>query len=684
MEEAHKTERRLAAILSADVAGYSRMMAEDEAATVLAVKRCREIIDAHVREHHGRIVDAPGDNVLSEFPSAVEAVQCAVEVQRELTERNRALEPARRMEFRIGIHVGDVILDDGKIYGDGVNIAARLEALATPGGICISREVHDQIRGKLDIDCEDIGEQQVKNNPRPVRVLRVRMGATPMAPATLAPSRRRVVIGTVATLCVLIAISAAYFIIARNRRPTSSARPAAEPSTATLAVLPFANLSASKDDEYFSDGITDEISGDLSKIAGLQVTARSSAFAFKGQNEDVKKIARLLNVRNILEGSVRRSADRIRVEVELIDALNGFTVWSDRYDEKMTDVFQIQSDVAESVAGNLKVKLLADERARIEKRPTQSREAYDLYLLGNHYNAEQTEGSTIAAIDCFKRAIAKDPNFSLAYAFLAENYENLVSGMAPRDVIPKAREAAEKALLIDDSNAVAHSDLAWALWAFDWDWSGAEHEFRHAIALDPNQYLAHLEYGQFLRSMGRYEESLKESERARELNPLFVLPVCYIGDTFYMWRHYDQALVYYAQAIEMGPNYASAYGSRVSALVTNGDLAGAVRDAEKAQALDNEPRNVAAVGWVYGLAGRRADAEKILDQLQEMSKRRYVSPFAFVSVYGGLGDERGWEWFEKSYQERSIELLYLKSPAFDRLRSDPRFQAIYKKVGLPD
>src|ERR1700730_6628617 len=201
MEEAHKSERRLAAILSADVYGYSRRMAEDEAATVSDLKQCREIIEAQVREHHGRIVDAPGDNVLAEFPSAVEAVQCGVEVQRELTDRNSNLEPDRQMEFRIGIHVGDVILDDGKIYGDGVNIAARLEGLAQPGGICISREVHDQIRGKLDIDCEDIGEKQVKNIPRPVRVLRVRMGAMPPEPEQRRPSRRRVVIGSIASLC---------------------------------------------------------------------------------------------------------------------------------------------------------------------------------------------------------------------------------------------------------------------------------------------------------------------------------------------------------------------------------------------------------------------------------------------------------------------------------------------------
>src|ERR1700676_2280709 len=226
MERAEHTERRLAAILSADVYGYSRRMAEDEAATVTDLKQCPEILDAQVRQHHGGIVAAPGNNVLAEFPSAVEAVQCGVEVQRELTDRNTNLEPDRRMEFRIGIHVGDVILDDGKIYGDGVNIAARLEGLAQPGGICLSAAAHEQIRGKLDIDCEDIGERHVKNIPRPVRVLRVRMGRTPMAPATRPPSRRRVVIGSIATLGVLAASAALYFLMGRSSHPTTVVAPA--------------------------------------------------------------------------------------------------------------------------------------------------------------------------------------------------------------------------------------------------------------------------------------------------------------------------------------------------------------------------------------------------------------------------------------------------------------------------
>ena len=684
MAEAEHIERRLAAILSADVHGYSRRMAADEAATVTDIKRCREIIDAHVREHHGRIVDAPGDNVLAEFPSAVEAVQCAVEVQRELADRNSDLEPAHRMEFRIGIHVGDVILDDGKIYGDGVNIAARLEALATPGGICISREVHDQIRGKLDIDCEDIGEQQVKNIPRPVRVLRVRMGAAPMTPATR-PRSRRVVIGSIASLCVLAAIAGAYFFIVRNPRPTSVTLPAAEPSRATVAVLPFANLSASKDDEYFSDGITDEIRGNLSKIAGLQVTARSSSFAFKGQNEDVNKIGGLLHVRNLLEGSVRRSADRIRVEVELIDATNGFTVWSDSYDKQMTDVFQIQSDVAESVADNLKVKLFGDEKARVESKPTQNLEAYNLYLLGNYHMQQFTTDSFTKAADSYRSAVEKDPKFALAYAYLAYAYELAGDETMPqRESTAKAKVAAERALALDDKLGSAHGAMGIAHMN-DWDWAEAERQLKLALTLDPGSPDLHETYAEYLIIMGRYSEALRERERSRERSPISPLATAFIGDVYLYSRQYNRALQYYQAAIQMAPDFSASYRSRGLLLLSQGKPEAAVPDFEKAFALDDSPLNQGLLGQIYGLTRRRAEALKILEQLKQRSTSQYVTAIAFVAVYQGLGDkDRAFQWLEKAYEDRSGFLPGLRAPFWDDLRSDPRFQAIYNKMGLPN
>jgi adenylate cyclase len=715
MEEAHHIERRLAAILSADVAGYSRMMAADEVATVLEVKRCREIIDAHVREHHGRIVDTPGDNVLAEFPSAVEAVQCAVEVQRQLADHGRDLAPARQMAFRIGIHVGDVILDEGKIYGDGVNIAARLEALATPGGICISREVHDQIRGKLDIDCEDIGEQQVKNIPRPVRVLRVRMGPAPIAPTTRPPSTRRMIIGSMATLGALAASAALYFILGRNSHPTSAVVPAAEPSKATLAVLPFANMSASKDDEYFSDGMTDEIIGQLSKIRGLQVAARTSSFAFKGQNQDAKKIAGLLGVRSLLEGSVRRSANKLRIEVELIDASSGFSIWSQTYDRHSADVFEIQSEVAENVADKLKVALLPNARARVERKPTDNLEAYNLYLQGRYYGYQFSEAGEAKAIDYFNQAIQKDPNFALAYALLGGAYSlGSDSNLAPREAIPKVKDLEDRALAIDPDLAEARALLAYCvLFSYDWNWAGAEKEFKRALELDHGNATTYLCYSIFLYSTGRFEEALGEAELAHQVDPLRVSIVDNLGNVYLNWRRYDRALEYFQQLIDMAPEYFGGYEGHGIALLSKaveatipGYMGGkpqdpdppkffmapafqkqaalAIPDFEKAVSLADFPQTEALLGTGYAYAGRRTDASRVIEKLREWSKHRYVPAWTFMVIYRALGDrEETFRWLDVAYRDRSSIITSLKvDGGWDLYRSDPRFIAMLKKVGL--
>jgi adenylate cyclase len=687
MDNAQDIERRLAAILSADVAGYSRMMAADEVATVLAVKQCREIIDTHVREHHGRVVDSPGDNVLAEFPSAVEAVRCAVEVQRELTDNNRALEASRRMEFRIGIHVGDVIHDGGKIYGDGVNIAARLEALATSGGICISREVHDQIRGKLDIDCEDIGEQQVKNIPRPVRVLRVRMGPAPIASATRPPSRRRVIVGSIATLGVLAASAALYFVIGRNSHPSSLTVPAAEPSKATVAVLPFANLSANQNDEYFTDGMTDEITGQLSKIAGLQVAARTSSFAFKNKNEDASRIASLLHVRNLLEGSVQRSTDKLRIEVQLIDATNGFTLWSERYDEKMADVFAIQSRVAEGVADKLRIKLLPQLKGRIDQRPTQNLAAYDLYLQGQYYASQFSEDGFVKANGAFRSAISMDPQFAKAYVGLADALANDLT-LSPRQAIPQVRAAIEPALAIDDSLGEAHGVLAYGvLYSYDWNWPAAEREFLRALELDPGNALIHGEYGEFLEHMGRFDEALHEVLQAYELNPLGARTVVQVGLVYRDLGDHKRALEYLNRALDMAPD-SPFIGVSVGVVnVLDANYGGALPFFEKA-ARSQAPIAEGWLGLTYARLGRKEETLKLLSQLKEQSTYRYVDATSFDLIYFGLGDmDKAFQALEQAYRDRSYFLTTMKLPMWGldpTIRSDPRFKALYKKVGLPE
>ncbi|HEX9071983.1 MAG TPA: adenylate/guanylate cyclase domain-containing protein, partial [Pseudolabrys sp.] len=336
-----RVERRLAAILAADVAGYSRLMGVDEEGTLTALKAYRrEVIDPKIAEHRGRIVKTTGDGALVEFASAVDAVRCAMEIQRAMTERIAEIPEGRRVEFRIGINVGDIIIDEGDIYGDGVNVAARVETLASPGTICLSDDAYRQIKGKLALDVIDMGEQQLKNIAEPIRVYGVRLEGISLRPLPGLPDK---------------------------------------PS---VAVLPFTNMSGDPEQEYFADGITEDIITDLSKIAGLLVIARNSSFAYKGKSVDIRTIGRELGVRSILEGSIRRASNRVRITAQLINAANGAHLWAERYDRDLTDIFAVQDEVTRHIVDALKIKLTPDEAARIADIPTNSLEAHDLFLRG--------------------------------------------------------------------------------------------------------------------------------------------------------------------------------------------------------------------------------------------------------------------------------------------------------------
>ncbi len=338
-------ERRLAAILAADVAGYSRLMGVDEQGTLAVLKmHRRELIDPKIVEHHGRIVKTTGDGVLIEFPSVVEAVSCAVEVQQSMADRNAEISPEKRIEFRVGINLGDVIVEDGDIFGDGVNLAARLEALAEPGGICVSRTVRNQVRDKLSYAFEDMGEQIVKNIARPIRAYRVR----------LASGR------------------------ATSARSLGAALPL--PDKPSIAVLPFQNMSGDFDEEYFADGIVEELITALSHVKWLFVIARNSSFIFKDKAVDVKQVARDLGVRYVLEGSVRRAGSSVRITGQLVDAASGSHIWADRFDGALSGIFELQDRVTASVVGAIEPKLRVAEIERAQRKPTGSLDAYDLYL----------------------------------------------------------------------------------------------------------------------------------------------------------------------------------------------------------------------------------------------------------------------------------------------------------------
>ena len=445
-------QRRLAAILAADVAGYSRLMAADESGTLGRLKSLRaEVIEPKISQFHGRIVGSAGDSLLVEFASAVNAVQCAVEVQAGLAERNASLPEDKRMVFRIGVNLGDVIPGDGTIHGDGVNIAARLEKLAEPGSICIGRNIYDQVKGKLVCAYDDLGEQRFHNIPEPVRAFRVRSTS-----AALAASR------------------------AADALPL--------PDKPSIAVLPFTNMSGDPDQEYFSDGITEDIITELSRFHEFTVIARNSSFRYKGLSPKIEDVGRELGVKYVVEGSVRKIGNRVRVTAQLIDSTSAAHIWAERYDRGLDDIFAIQDEVTEAVVARIAEGIKGARALHARSRPSHSATAYDLVLQARPYRTAYTAAASKTAARLLRQATEIDPNFALAHASLAfvragEFEEGWTDD--PDAVLAEALAAAKRAVALDDSDGYAHASLAYVLLKYG-EFDHAEHEIGVALSLNPN------------------------------------------------------------------------------------------------------------------------------------------------------------------------------------------------------
>jgi TolB-like protein/class 3 adenylate cyclase/Flp pilus assembly protein TadD len=672
--------RELAAIMFSDVVGFTALMGRDEAKGFQAIAEHREHLRAILPKYNGRLVGEIGDGTLSSFHSVVEAIGCARELQ-----SNLVSDP--ELCLRVGIHLGDVLYTDKTVLGDGVNVASRIHALAPPGGICISEHVFDEIRNKPGYIARDLGRKQLKNVSRPIRVYSLLAGADPSAATTLvAPPAllRRVPLGVALALALVAATLVGYWRILL--RPVEHSTAIAPSGKVTLAVLPFANMSGAKDDEYFTDGMAEEIRGDLAKISGMQVTARTSAYEFKDKNEDVKKIGKLLSVRNVLEGSVRRAAGRVRIEVELIDTLSGFTVWSDRYDEVIEDVFAIQSSVAEAVARELTVKLLPSVKSRIDRRPTANQEAYDLYLKGRYFVTQLSEDGWTKAVDSFEKAIALDPGFAQAYVGLGQSYGTVSDFvMSPRQAIPKARAALERALTLDPNLADAHGTLAyWVLYGYDWNWSAAEKEFKLALDLDPSSAETHRRYCDFLDRMGRVDEAMVQADRAAELDPLSVETILEKAFIYRDSRQNAKALEAFQQVVDRAPNSPFGYMGKGMVYFATGNYDAARPQFEKCAEKGRSPFFDQWIAVVNARTGRRSDALKLLDRIKAESSHRYVNPVTYASIYWNLGEkDQAFFWLNKAYDERSFFMTNLNLPMFDPLRSDPRFTEVVHKVGLP-
>jgi TolB-like protein/class 3 adenylate cyclase len=561
--------RKLTAILSADVEGYSRLMGNDEASTIHILTVYKEAMTAHIKHHRGRVVDAPGDNLLAEFASVVDAVQCAAEIQRELAERNEELPEARKMVFRIGVNLGDVVEEEGRIYGDGVNIAARIESLCEGGGVCISGTAFEHVENKLDLEFEDLGEHEAKNITKPVRVYR--MLSYPGAAAHRVVKAKKAIqrkwrIAALAIVSVLIVGVGAVAIWNYFLRPSPSTVEAASvekmafslPDKPSIAVLPFVNMSEDPNQEYFSDGITEDIITDLSKMSGLFIISRSSTFSYKGKPVKIKQVAEELGVRYVLEGSVRKGSDKVRINAQLIDAITGHHLWAERYDRDLKDIFALQDEITQMIVLTLRVEVKEAELERIRRVPTENLNAYESALRGDELLRSFKKATNAQARQMFERAIELDPEYARPYVRLGATHlrEWLWFWTQDPQAPERALELAQKAIELDDSYAGAYSLLGYI-----YLWKDRQHDqaiaaAKKAIAFDPNYAGGYGLLAEILNFSGRPEEVRELMEKAMRLNPRY--PVSYLfwlGKAYYLMGQYDEAIATLKRGVTRNPNH---------------------------------------------------------------------------------------------------------------------------------
>jgi len=547
-------KRKLTAILSADAVGYSRLMGDDEEATIRTLTEYRDAITVLVNEHKGRVVDSPGDNVLAEFASVVDAVRCAVETQKQIAERNADLPENRRMLFRIGVNLGDIVDEGDRIYGDGVNIAARLESLAETGGICISGTAFDHVKGKLEVGYKYLGEQKVKNIKEPVRIYKMLLDPDDVGKIIgekkLRPGQRKWVNLTVAAMLILLA--GAFTIWHFYFRPQSMEKVATVlPEKPSIAVLPFNNLSGDSDQDYLADGITENIITALSKIPEMLVIARNSVFTYKDKPIKIQQVGQDLGVRFVLEGSIQKAEDQVRITGQLIDATTGHHLWADQYDRELEDLFAVQDEITMHIASALQVELTDGKQAQVRHRSTNNLRAWSYAVKGYSLYERITKDDNAKARELFEKAVESDPDYAWAWAMIGFTYfiDTRYGWHRPREESEKMMiEYGQKAVKLDDSIPDVYLLLASPhIWRKEHDEAIALAE--KAIAIDPNSAESYAELGMYYRFAGRFEDSIRMTEKAIRLHPYY--PDWYLYSLEYSYYYLGQ----YEKAIEFAKKH---------------------------------------------------------------------------------------------------------------------------------
>ena len=638
-----KNIRQLAAIMFTDMVGYTALMQENEDKAKSNRDRHRQVLEKSTADHHGLILQYYGDGTLSVFGSAIEAVECAVEIQLEL--QQKPLIP-----LRIGLHVGDIVYADDGVYGDAVNIASRIETLSISGGILISGKVYDEIKNHPELPAKSMGEYELKNVKRPIHVFAIsKDGLAVPAPNDL--------------------------------------KSKAKTSIKSIAVLPFVNMSADPENEYFSDGITEELLNALTKVDGLRVTSRTSSFAFKGKNEDVRQIGTQLNVSSVLEGSVRKAGNKVRITAQLVNAVDGYHIWSEVYDRKLEDIFEVQDEISRKIANTLREKLTGSEaKEQIVKSPTKNLDAYNKYLKGRFYYNKWSPLDAKKAIEYFEEAITIEKNFALPYSGLSASYCLLGSmGQLPSDMaFPKAKKAAIKSLELDENLAESHASLAWIQFFYELDWKGAEKSYKNAIALNPDSAEAHQAYGVSLLVKEKHEEAIAELELAIKLDPLS-LPINFsFSFVLYCSARFEDALNQYNKTLEIYPAFRSALEGKGYIYSRMGEHDKSIKIFKQIYEQTDDPlKGVSGLGYAYAKAGKVEEAKKCLQKLKmREQKEKDVALFMdFAIIYSGLKNfDKVFYYFEKAIEARVGILIMFADPEWKDLRSDPRFKKLKKII----
>ncbi len=638
--------RLLAAVMFADMVGYTKLMQEDEQQAKKLRDRQREVIEGCILQHRGQIMQYYGDGTLSMFGSALDGVNCAREIQLLLKE-----EP--KVPLRIGIHIGDVVYDDEGIYGDAVNIAARVQGLGTPGSVMISGKVFDEIKNHPGVRVEAFGEHELKNVSSPVGIYAIANEGIEVPPQ------------------------------GHIRDITGS-------NQNSVAVLPFMNFSSNEDNEYFSDGITEEIINSLVKVKGLQVASRTSVFAFKNTPKDVRAIGKELNVATVLEGSVRVAANRVRVTAQLIKTNDGFHIWSENYDREMKDIFGVQDEIAQKIADKLETNFTFDTSRRLYEASTDSVVAYNNYLQGLFYWNKRTPEGAKKAIEYFEKALKKCSTYTNAYSGLANCYTFLgtIGHLQAKDAFIKAEDLANKAIELNNTRADSYISLGYVNLLYKWDFEAADSNFRKAITLEPENEDARLAFSFYNRVMGRMDKMLDQARAAVKIAPVSLPALSDLARGLTIVEEYAEALEIYDKIIDLDPNFRAAYEGKALIYVFKKDFKNAMKQLRKYIKLMKGPnKGGTQLGYLAALMGDTKEANKNLELMQ---RRQEEEPdlnlsLDFAVVYAGLGEvDKAFEYLFKAVEEKLGSVVLLNSiPPFNTLKSDLRYNELLDKIGLP-